>query len=757
MPLASIVHRDHFEVGFIRNADQAADKARQLVDLNGSYRTRTHDMGGMSSNAQISDSGLLRMLGNTKILTMCGKATSYDDARTREEQLKIDIVRAFGSEIAQMGDFIAEVMQSLGQDSQLSEAQQDKLFEMVTEIVTLKNLMNVGALPEGQARLETLIARAANKIADILLEGMDNKIMAKAIVDFVHTMLSDVGQKIDIPSLDEKMIKIEGRMNPEEYLENAASDIIAKLIGILDSQDLSEEAKAEIESLIEKIEKSLEAGEPIPRETLQALESLSDNYPDVVLSENFSSSLETLLDANIVAKADALGISITQMQTIETAINTLDSQRQIMMEGHEHPEESKTEVKALIDKLLAFSDGETILDRNTVKSLESLSEEKFELAVVTEILADITKVEALADSFEEMNKNATSVVETIETQSAHPLHNAQDATETQNEIETSVDKLETLNEKHQPLDTIAATPSTSLDDKGALPILDTGTTLPTQTITTTDAPSSDDTYQQKETPSSPSTSSNTNDVAPATPGDDSPITPPTSPTDEQPPTEGDKPAIADQEQQDKHEQGNDQKGDGHCGPGQCTCDFGEVAKNDDGTVDLELVKGEKITVTAIEADKLIEKQVTEVLEIGDESWKNTLDQFDGDKVKAFEYLADQNKQEAQFEKKYVASSTDMDSNKDTIDAIARKMNDMGRNKEPFDPKKQKLTGPWDHVCPPGCKHGDNSSPVKTDKNKTGQKRADIDTTNLHRPENNENSENNKKVKKKKKPKANTLK
>jgi hypothetical protein len=816
MALASIIHPEHFEIGFVPSSDKAANRAKQLVDMNGSYRTRTHDMGGMSSNAQMSNSGLLTILGNTKVLTLCGEAVSYEDARSREEQLKIDMVRALGGEIAQMGAFVAEIISALSTDSIMGKDQQDKLFEMVTEIVALKNLTNLGALPEGQAKLEALITETANKIANTLLDGMDNKAIAPAIADFVHQMLSETAQKFDIPTLDEKVTKIEGRMNPEEYLANSVAAVIAELTGLLDAQDLSEETKSEIESLIEKMESAVEAGDPIPRDVMQALEGLTESHPAISVPESFTSSMETLSDANIVMKADTLGISVAHMQAIETTIETLENQQIEMADNADYTDQQKAEVESLIEKLMLFADDGVPLKSEAVKTLEGLADKFPEIASnIAPALAEVkdanmvVKADSLGVSVEQL-KAVESNIEALTLE----LSNAEVTAEDRIEIEGLIEKLDVLSEGGQPLDRDTIAALDKLTDKYSLAPVDSKTfsalglaallgggestrpaTPPTDGNRRNPEPVKNPALnplkgdgeksirpEQKDTPpnlepiknelDSPVVGKDDN-VQPAPPegnkntlsdqekkgtesleGDDKGSGNPETPNNgddnlKQP--EGDKPKPAEPEKRDtKQAVENSQERDGEKPNGPC-CDncqfaktFNDVSRNEDGTVDLTLTNGDKVTVEAKDADKMIDAEVKDKLDIADQSWKKTLDQFDGDKVKAFEYLTEQNKKEADFSNKYVGPTTDFDG-QPAVDALAQQMRAMkDSHSAPARSHngKPSATGPF-HECGPGCNHG---TPTSEQENKTGQASVEIDTNTFRNPDSGDKPKKKKKTK-----------
>jgi hypothetical protein len=213
--------------------------------------------------------------------------------------------------------------------------------------------------------------------------------------------------------------------------------------------------------------------------------------------------------------------------------------------------------------------------------------------------------------------------------------------------------------------------------------------------------------------------------------------------------EDDKPKPAEPENDDtKQEAENSQERDGEkpggpCGDDcQCAKTFNDVSRNEDGTVDLILTNGDTVTVEAKDADKMIDTEVKEKLEIADDSWKNTLDQFDGDKVKAFEYLTEQSKQEAGLSEKYVGPTTDLDG-QPAVNELAEQMRAMkDSHSKPSNDGKPTASGPF-HECGSGCNHG---TPQSGQGNKAGQTSVEIDTNTLRKAETGDKPKKKKKTK-----------
>lgn len=318
MSLASIVQDDRFELGFLRSIDDAGGKAQQLVALNGAYRTRNLDMKGMGGNAQINDLGLMTMLANKSMLTLCGEVVSYEDVRTREQQLKIDLVRAFGSEIAAMGNMVVAVMEALADGSPLSVEQKEQLLAVMNEMVTLKNMTNIGAIEGGQERLEAMVAETANKLADLLIDGLDQDIVPQALADFVRDFLSDVAETYDLPDIEAKIIQIDRMMDPQIGLREVVAEVIQTLTERLESDDLDEEERAEIESVLETLQDAMEKDAPIHNTVITALDDLIDKYPDIAKETGLTAQVLELKVANGEVKT-ALIAAVDRVAPIETS------------------------------------------------------------------------------------------------------------------------------------------------------------------------------------------------------------------------------------------------------------------------------------------------------------------------------------------------------------------------------------------------------------------------------------------------------
>lgn len=319
MSLASVVQNDHFELGFVRSIDSDGGKAQQLVELNGAYRTRNLDMKGMGGNAQVNNLGLMTMLANKKVLSLCGEIVSYEDIRTREQQLKIDMVRAFGSEIAAMGDMVAAVMEALAEGSSLSPEQKEQLLATMDEMITLKNLTNMGAIEGGEQKLEAMIAQVAEKLADLLIDGLDQAILPQALADFARNFLHDVAQDYDLPEIDAKIIQIDRMMDPQIGLREAVAEVIQTLTERLESDDLDEEERAEIESVLEKLQDAMEKDAPIPNSIIKALDDLIAQYPNIAQESGIITQILDLKIANSEVKT-ALMASVDRAMPIDASV-----------------------------------------------------------------------------------------------------------------------------------------------------------------------------------------------------------------------------------------------------------------------------------------------------------------------------------------------------------------------------------------------------------------------------------------------------
>jgi|GEM_PF-6175994 len=323
--MPAIIQSDHFEVALVHSDSGLGGKSRQMVDLNGSYRTKTYDMKGMGANAQVNDLGLMTVIANTQSLVLSGEPIEIDNMVDNDmaRRLDVELLRAFGVEVATMGGFIQEVMAGLGENSQLSVEQKAQLQELITEIITLKKLTSLGVLPQGVERLQKLVAETADKIADLLKDGLDNRILSGAIAEFSHHMLDKTAKEYGLTELSEKLAVIEGRMNPQNYLTQSVAELISQLTAILENSDIEEATKEDIGKILDDLATQAE-GEPLSREILKQLDGLIEKLPEkhaMIIQK----TVETVRDANIVLKAAISGLSVAQMLQVEGVINDLET------------------------------------------------------------------------------------------------------------------------------------------------------------------------------------------------------------------------------------------------------------------------------------------------------------------------------------------------------------------------------------------------------------------------------------------------
>lgn len=325
--MPALVYPDHLEVALIHSAADLGGKSRQMVNLNGSYRTKSYDMKGMGGQARINDLGLMTMIANTKSLVLSGEPVESENLvdHDRQQRLDLDLLRAFGVEIAAMGGFVREVLGGLAEGSPLPADRKTQLRELVNEIITLKKLTSLGKAPQAAERLKTMIAATAEKIADLLKDGLDTKTFSGAIAEFTHGFLKTTAEKYGLPELTDKLALIEGRLNPQNYLAAGMAELTVRLASLLERPEVDEAAKEEIEQILERLGEHPE-GEPLPRDVMLRLEALPEKLPEIQAGK-FEKALERLKDANITLKAEISGLPVAEVKKIEAVINALDNIR----------------------------------------------------------------------------------------------------------------------------------------------------------------------------------------------------------------------------------------------------------------------------------------------------------------------------------------------------------------------------------------------------------------------------------------------
>lgn len=348
MTMPAIITSDRFEVALVHSDSGLGGKSRQLVDLNGSYRAKSYDMKGMGTNAQVNDLGLMTMIANTQSLVLSGEPTEIESLvdNAMHQRFDIELLRAFGVEVATMGDFIQEVMAGLGENSPLTPEQKSQLQDLVGEIITLKKLTSLGVLPQGTERLQMMIAATAEKIADILKDGLDNRALSKAVTEFAYNMLDKTVKTYGLNELSEKLVAIEGRMNPQNYMVKSVAELVTQLTALLEQPDIEDALKDDITKMLDDLA-DREQGQPLPRDILKQLDALVEKLPETH-AVKIQKSIETVRDANSVLKAEISGMTVAQVQKVESLITELD----VMKDGLSQSNEPlTTEQKQLIEQL----------------------------------------------------------------------------------------------------------------------------------------------------------------------------------------------------------------------------------------------------------------------------------------------------------------------------------------------------------------------------------------------------------------------
>ena len=212
MTYPAVIAPDHFEIALTHSSSGAAGKARQLVTLNGGTQQKNLTMKGMGGTARVNDLRLLSLLGNTKSLILKGSPIKTEDivSNDHNQRLDLDVLRAFGPDIAQTGAaaFVHEIA-SLSRDSSSAGK---KAREAVTEIVTLKKLSALDPSLENKTRVQQSIIRSAENIAKIINEIQHVQgpkdiaapapaYIPAAISEFARNLISDIAITQKIPEL----------------------------------------------------------------------------------------------------------------------------------------------------------------------------------------------------------------------------------------------------------------------------------------------------------------------------------------------------------------------------------------------------------------------------------------------------------------------------------------------------------------------------------------------------------------------------
>lgn len=208
MSIAFDVHDQGVELQFAPEADAAALPPNRMA-LTGVNRKNILRMRGVAGGGALT-AGRSGPTGPL-FLTLTGVPQDQTDDGVDilpHEKLKLELARAFGAEIAQMGEVVQAIMAAIGPDSKLDAGQKLAVQDVVRDLITLKAMMNTGQTPPAQ--MVTLAQGLLEKLVATLqpVPNLTVLVMPPVLAQFVQKMVQQVAVQTKEPALTAAVARI---------------------------------------------------------------------------------------------------------------------------------------------------------------------------------------------------------------------------------------------------------------------------------------------------------------------------------------------------------------------------------------------------------------------------------------------------------------------------------------------------------------------------------------------------------------------
>ena len=405
MSFPARLYPDQVELALVHSRDNINDKSQTIVDLMGGNQVKNYDMGGMGSNA-LKDLGLVSVIAGKECFFLSGSRIDHKDVRqtkqdlnvgtnanmaapqqavaavgaglTEDIRLDLNLLRAVGADIVNMPALMVEIQTIMQNPQNYSFESIQKMDGLLVDIANLRQLSQLGVLPDAEPRIQSMIENIATRIADTTLSLFDTQSISKSMLQFVSGMVVNIVSSagIESPALDQKISAMEGRLNEDVYLEQSLNAVKESLQLALKNPDITDEQKVRILDVLNAINAHENQNGNILNIT-QAIAKLSPAIAELlppIQSQNMAIILSVAVDAIHVKAANDLGVSIDQIRTIDTVMQNIAIAAQ-----------------DLSQKLELLSPGERELLTQMNATLQSFAQSPLSLAVV----ADLTKLQSI--------------------------------------------------------------------------------------------------------------------------------------------------------------------------------------------------------------------------------------------------------------------------------------------------------------------------------------------------------------------------
>ncbi len=360
MNIPARINPDHIEIAF-PHSRHAHDKAATIVDLMGGHKARRFEMNGNGSSAK-KDLGLLSVIAGQQCFLLTGSRFDQQDIRDFDNNINggpglamagndqgaspqggahqprpdLALIRLMGSALDTTPPALINEISALVHTA-VSEQEQEKqiaINDVLTQLVDLKNLSEIDALPAGQERMTVLLQELTQNILSTSIENFDNQTFSHAILDLVQDQIVTITKNtsVDLNILQQDMQSIAVRLDPTTQYAQITQESAAVLKTLLESGTITQEQRAEIENLVALLESDPET---TPALTLsRSLATLSPAVMEMIAAQNLSNGTDIIAsvkDVLHVRLSQEMGVSVETARAVDVAfVALLDNHAQMM-------------------------------------------------------------------------------------------------------------------------------------------------------------------------------------------------------------------------------------------------------------------------------------------------------------------------------------------------------------------------------------------------------------------------------------------
>lgn len=361
-----------------------ADVAGKLADMYGLYRQRhlTYGGGQYQASADYTTIDSLARVPhfNCHVQRHALSSAQNDTHELQKLDFQLNLIQAAGSMTAELKTVIAELTEK-GADFTLE--QREKFVTALFNTYQLQQA-NEGRIELTRTQMQQLAEDTLDIMTDLARDGILPHDLKAHSVDIIQT----TAVQFDLPQLEARIEQFEADTSAEALLDHSIEALKETLQAMLDSDELDDETRLEIEDILEKLEDH-EAGAPLPRDVIKALEGLSEKMQDLGakgalsaemtdLVEKLDTQTERVVEANIELRAEISGLTVSQIKAIDSYLDKLEAI------GEALPED-EVELKDMIAEAVAKLDA----DPTSIEAVTALNEtletlDKAELADILE-------------------------------------------------------------------------------------------------------------------------------------------------------------------------------------------------------------------------------------------------------------------------------------------------------------------------------------------------------------------------------------